>query len=54
MDMNCFLITLKEENVHFLFHFSLREEQWNNVVLEDLLENIEMDTFLALYNQVRV
>uniref|UniRef100_A0A7M4E6P9 EvC ciliary complex subunit 2 n=1 Tax=Crocodylus porosus TaxID=8502 RepID=A0A7M4E6P9_CROPO len=30
---------------------SLREEQWNNVVLEDLLENIEMDTFLALYNQ---
>ncbi|XP_074848569.1 limbin isoform X2 [Carettochelys insculpta] len=30
---------------------SLREEQWNNVVLEDLLENIEMDTFLALYSQ---
>ncbi|XP_074807795.1 limbin isoform X5 [Natator depressus] len=30
---------------------SLREEQWNDVVLEDLLENIEMDTFLALYSQ---
>ncbi|XP_067412507.1 limbin isoform X2 [Emydura macquarii macquarii] len=30
---------------------SLREEQWNNVVLEDFLENIEMDTFLALYSQ---
>ncbi|EMP32855.1 Limbin, partial [Chelonia mydas] len=31
---------------------SLREEQWNDVVLEDLLETIEMDTFLALYSQV--
>ncbi|XP_023962640.2 limbin isoform X2 [Chrysemys picta bellii] len=30
---------------------SLQEEQWNDVVLEDLLENIEMDTFLALYSQ---
>uniref|UniRef100_A0A8C8S2F8 EvC ciliary complex subunit 2 n=1 Tax=Pelusios castaneus TaxID=367368 RepID=A0A8C8S2F8_9SAUR len=30
---------------------SLREEQWNNIVFEDLLENIEMDTFLALYSQ---
>ncbi|CAM4668379.1 unnamed protein product [Lepidochelys kempii] len=30
---------------------SLREEQWNDVVLEDLLENVEMDTFLALYSQ---
>ncbi|XP_043400593.1 limbin isoform X5 [Chelonia mydas] len=30
---------------------SLREEQWNDVVLEDLLETIEMDTFLALYSQ---
>nr|XP_025043094.1 limbin isoform X7 [Pelodiscus sinensis] len=34
-----------------LLQQSLREEQWNNVVLEDLLENIEMDTFLALYSQ---
>ncbi|XP_042727882.1 limbin isoform X2 [Lagopus leucura] len=30
---------------------SLRDEQWNCMVLEDLLENIEMDAFLALYNQ---
>ncbi|KGL97701.1 Limbin, partial [Charadrius vociferus] len=30
---------------------SLRHEQWNCVVLEDLLENIEMDAFLALYGQ---
>ncbi|XP_030349190.1 limbin isoform X1 [Strigops habroptila] len=30
---------------------SLRDEQWNWVVLEDLLENIEMDAFLALYSQ---
>ncbi|NWH50510.1 LBN protein, partial [Fregata magnificens] len=30
---------------------SLRDEQWNCVVLEDLLENIEMDAFLALYGQ---
>ncbi|XP_032840332.2 limbin isoform X3 [Tyto alba] len=30
---------------------SLRDEQWNCVVLEDVLENIEMDAFLALYSQ---
>ncbi|XP_057282573.1 limbin isoform X4 [Pezoporus wallicus] len=30
---------------------SLRDEQWNCVVLEDLLENIEMDALLALYSQ---
>ncbi|KAM9143102.1 limbin isoform 2-T2 [Pangshura tecta] len=30
---------------------SLQEEQWNDVVLEDRLENVEMDTFLALYSQ---
>ncbi|NXC39087.1 LBN protein, partial [Penelope pileata] len=30
---------------------SLRDEQWSCIVLEDLLENIEMDAFLALYNQ---
>ncbi|NWI20780.1 LBN protein, partial [Crypturellus soui] len=30
---------------------SLREEQANYVVLEDLLENLEMDAFLALYSQ---
>ncbi|XP_062431311.1 limbin isoform X2 [Rhea pennata] len=30
---------------------SLREEQTNYVVLEDLLENLEMDAFLALYSQ---
>ncbi|NXJ94361.1 LBN protein, partial [Corythaixoides concolor] len=30
---------------------SLRDEQWNCMVLEDLLENIEMDAFLALYSQ---
>ncbi|NXH65723.1 LBN protein, partial [Hydrobates tethys] len=29
----------------------LRDEQWNSAVLEDLLENIEMDAFLALYSQ---
>ncbi|NXP15883.1 LBN protein, partial [Thinocorus orbignyianus] len=30
---------------------SLRDEQWSHVVLEDLLENIEMDAFVALYSQ---
>ncbi|XP_017394636.1 limbin [Cebus imitator] len=30
---------------------SLREEQQNGVVLEDLLENMEADTFAALYSQ---
>ncbi|XP_025889978.1 limbin [Nothoprocta perdicaria] len=30
---------------------SLREEQANAVVLEDLLENLETDAFLALYSQ---
>ncbi|NXD78934.1 LBN protein, partial [Halcyon senegalensis] len=30
---------------------SLRDEQWNCAVLEDLLENTEMDAFLALYSQ---
>ncbi|NXD06435.1 LBN protein, partial [Nothocercus nigrocapillus] len=30
---------------------SLREEQANYVVLEDLLENLETDAFLALYSQ---
>ncbi|NXN31283.1 LBN protein, partial [Nycticryphes semicollaris] len=30
---------------------SLREEQWNCVVLENLLENVEVDAFLALYSQ---
>lgn len=35
------------------FYSSLREEQESNVVLEDLLEKMEMDTFVTLYNQVR-
>ncbi|XP_065591867.1 limbin [Cyrtonyx montezumae] len=30
---------------------SLRDEQWNCVVLENLLENTEMDSFSALYSQ---
>ncbi|NWX45590.1 LBN protein, partial [Steatornis caripensis] len=30
---------------------SLRDEQWNCAMLEDLLENIEIDAFLALYSQ---
>ncbi|NXU12897.1 LBN protein, partial [Pardalotus punctatus] len=34
-----------------LYQQSLRDEQWNCVVLEDLLENIEMDAFLAIYGQ---
>ncbi|NXH32756.1 LBN protein, partial [Myiagra hebetior] len=34
-----------------LYKQSLRDEQWNCVVLEDLLENIEMDAFLAIYSQ---
>ncbi|NXB97834.1 LBN protein, partial [Orthonyx spaldingii] len=34
-----------------LYQQSLRDEQWNWVVLEDLLENIEMDAFLAIYSQ---
>lgn len=34
-------------------HSSLREEQENGVVLEDLLESMEADAFVALYSQVR-
>ncbi|NWW21545.1 LBN protein, partial [Falcunculus frontatus] len=34
-----------------LYQQSLRDEQWNCVVLEDLLENREMDAFLAVYSQ---
>ncbi|NXI75625.1 LBN protein, partial [Rhipidura dahli] len=34
-----------------LYQQSLRDEQWNCVVLEDLLENKEMDAFLAIYSQ---
>ncbi|NXU87330.1 LBN protein, partial [Xiphorhynchus elegans] len=34
-----------------LYQQSLRDEQWNCVVLEDLLENIEVDAFLAIYSQ---
>ncbi|NWV37261.1 LBN protein, partial [Grantiella picta] len=34
-----------------LYQQSLRDEQWNCVVLEDLLENIETDAFLAIYSQ---
>ncbi|NWV25572.1 LBN protein, partial [Origma solitaria] len=34
-----------------LYQQSLRDEQWNCVVLEDLLENTEMDAFLAIYSQ---
>ncbi|NWI76080.1 LBN protein, partial [Dryoscopus gambensis] len=34
-----------------LYQQSLRDEQWNYVVLEDLLENTEMDAFLAIYSQ---
>ncbi|XP_017583127.1 PREDICTED: limbin isoform X9 [Corvus brachyrhynchos] len=34
-----------------LYQQSLRDEQWNCMVLEDLLENIEMDAFLAIYSQ---
>ncbi|NWS31047.1 LBN protein, partial [Polioptila caerulea] len=30
---------------------SFRDEQWNCVVLEDLLENIEANAFLAIYSQ---
>uniref|UniRef100_A0A5F8G3X2 EvC ciliary complex subunit 2 n=1 Tax=Monodelphis domestica TaxID=13616 RepID=A0A5F8G3X2_MONDO len=41
----------KSQKVLELHNQSLREEQQNSIVLEDLLENIEMDTFLTLYNQ---
>ncbi|XP_027747772.1 limbin isoform X3 [Empidonax traillii] len=34
-----------------LYQQSLRDEQWNCVMLENLLENIEMDAFLAIYSQ---
>ncbi|KFP82479.1 Limbin, partial [Acanthisitta chloris] len=34
-----------------LYQQNLRDEQWNCVVLEDLLENVEMDVFLAIYSQ---
>ncbi|NXG46415.1 LBN protein, partial [Psilopogon haemacephalus] len=38
---------------HFidLHQQSLRDEQWSCAVLEDLLENVEADAFLALYSQ---
>ncbi|NXC82662.1 LBN protein, partial [Cercotrichas coryphoeus] len=34
-----------------LYQQSLRDEQWKCVVLEDLLENIETNAFLAIYSQ---
>ncbi|NXP85127.1 LBN protein, partial [Passerina amoena] len=34
-----------------LYQQSLRDEQWNCVVLEDLLENIETNAVLAIYSQ---
>nr|XP_021406382.1 limbin [Lonchura striata domestica] len=34
-----------------LYQQSLRDEQWNCVVLEDLLENIETNSFLAIYSR---
>ncbi|NWZ90342.1 LBN protein, partial [Nesospiza acunhae] len=34
-----------------LYQQGLRDEQWNCVVLEDLLENIETNGFLAIYSQ---
>ncbi|XP_059327251.1 limbin [Ammospiza nelsoni] len=34
-----------------LYQQCLRDEQWNCVVLEDLLENIETNVFLAIYSQ---
>ncbi|NXO74738.1 LBN protein, partial [Sitta europaea] len=34
-----------------LYQQSFRDEQWNCVVLEDLLENIEANAFLAIYSQ---
>ncbi|XP_063013689.1 limbin isoform X2 [Melospiza melodia melodia] len=34
-----------------LYQQCLRDEQWNCVVLEDLLENIETKAFLAIYSQ---
>ncbi|XP_058694547.1 limbin isoform X2 [Poecile atricapillus] len=34
-----------------LYQKSLRDEQWNCVVLEDLLENIETNAFSAIYSQ---
>ncbi|NXD34981.1 LBN protein, partial [Copsychus sechellarum] len=34
-----------------LYQQSMRDEQWNCVVLEDLLENIETNAFLAIYSQ---
>uniref|UniRef100_A0A8C3XDX9 EvC ciliary complex subunit 2 n=2 Tax=Cyanoderma ruficeps TaxID=181631 RepID=A0A8C3XDX9_9PASS len=34
-----------------LYQQNLRDEQWNCVVLEDLLENIETNAFLAIYSQ---
>ncbi|XP_059701171.1 limbin isoform X4 [Haemorhous mexicanus] len=43
--------TWEDFNVNSVFHFSLRDEQWNCMVLEDLLENIETNAFLAIYSQ---
>ncbi|NWS91902.1 LBN protein, partial [Toxostoma redivivum] len=34
-----------------LYQQSLRDEQWNCMVLEDRLENIETNAFLAIYSQ---
>uniref|UniRef100_A0A452VEB4 EvC ciliary complex subunit 2 n=1 Tax=Ursus maritimus TaxID=29073 RepID=A0A452VEB4_URSMA len=42
---------LKRSCSRFCLHSSWREERDHNVVLEDLLENVEFDTFAALYSQ---
>ncbi|XP_073661139.1 limbin isoform X4 [Tursiops truncatus] len=36
---------------NLIVNLSLREEQENSVMLEDLLENMETDTFVTLYSQ---
>ncbi|XP_037685309.1 limbin [Choloepus didactylus] len=41
----------KSQTLLELHQQSLREEQQKSVVLEDLLENMEMDTFVTLYSQ---
>ena len=45
-------ILTKVDSRRCCLHSSWREERDHSVVLEDLLENMEFDTFTTLYSQV--
>lgn len=46
-------VVTKVDSRRFCLHSSWKEERDQSVVLEDWLENVEIDTFATLYNQVR-